>query len=619
MPKSILLSRAASLLIVTSLVSFLLFDIGLIRAATTTSLLIYPTAGNDGSIRHRGGNWDSVRNASIGSQVRVGRTEYNIGTSYTSQSAGPDIYQIIRGFVSFNTALIPDDAIVSSSTLYIIPNGRAVQSTDEYSYIGLTGPVNLASSPQLTLGDFDQAGTVDNPPFLSNRKVTMSDPWISTQPVPFSLNTVGLQNIKKDGYSSFAFREGHDIENIAPSPLNASTDDWYIGATHAFTTPWTRPYLVVEYSLPPENSAPVISVSASSSVNESQPLIFTLSATDPDNNPITYSATNLPTGAALNPTTGEFTWTPDFNEAGTYQVTFTATENTPEALSDSETVIITVNNTNRAPELTPIGNQTINEGGILQFTVLATDPDNDSVVLSANNLPTGATFTPSTGIFYWNTNFDDAGNYPDIEFTATDNGTPMELDVELITITVGNVNRMPEITNPGPQQVLEGDSLSFGVSATDPDNDTVTLSDTNLPSGATFNPLNGIFSWTPSLSDAGVYTVTVTATDNGTPTESASTEVVITVGDNPTPTEQAEDLIETVITIDIPQNVENSYLANLQKVGQFILEGKITAALNQLNAFLNKVQQDYNQNILTQEEYESLTEAAENLVDDLSN
>lgn len=75
--------------------------------------------------------------------------------------------------------------------------------------------------------------------------------------------------------------------------------------------------------------------------------------------------------------------------------------------------------------------------------------------------------------------------------------------------------------------------------------------------------------------------------------------MVVTVGDNPTQTEQTEDLIETVATIDIPQNVENSYLANLQKVGQFIEEGKITSALNQLNVFISKITQDYNKDILT--------------------
>ncbi len=374
-------------------------------------------------------------------------------------------------------------------------------------------------------------------------------------------------------------------------------------------------YLLVRVEV--SNTAPTLTPINPQTTTEGTELTFTLSATDEDDDQVAYSATNLPSGAALDPQTGLFTWTPDFNDAGSYEVIFTATEDTLEALSDSETVTISVINFNRPPELTAIGNQTVSEGDTLQFMVTATDQDGDDVTLSAVNLPADASFTPSTGLFSWNTTYTDAGNYENIEFTATDNGTPMELDVELITITVGDVNRAPDITNLGPQEVLEEETVLFNILATDPDGDNITITTSNLPAGATFN--GSTFSWTPYLSDEGVYLVTFTATDTGTPTESASIDVVITVGDNPTPVEQAEDLIEIVVTIDIPQNVENSYLANLQKVGQFIAEGKITAALNQLNAFKNKLQQDYQQGILTQAEYEQLMDAANALIADLNN
>jgi hypothetical protein len=77
----------------------------------------------------------------------------------------------------------------------------------------------------------------------------------------------------------------------------------------------------------------------------------------------------------------------------------------------------------------------------------------------------------------------------------TDNGSPMELDFEDIIITVGNVNGAPIFTSPaGSQQVPENNSLSFTVSATDPDNDGVTLSAADMPAGATFNTSTGAFS-----------------------------------------------------------------------------------------------------------------------------
>jgi hypothetical protein len=188
------------------------------------------------------------------------------------------------------------------------------------------------------------------------------------------------------------------------------------------------------------------------------------------------------------------------------------------------------------------------------------------------------------------------------------------------SIFVSNVpfhqNTPPVLIPVADQTVTEGSSLSFMISATDPDNDTVTLDASNTPAGSTF--VGGIFSWTPSFSQEGVYTVSFTATDNGTPSETSYLNVVINVSDSLTTTEQVEAIISIVIALDVPNSAINSYLANLKKVGEFIEQGKITPALNQLHAFINKIEQDYAQEILTQEEYDDLIQAVNNLIVDLS-
>jgi len=188
------------------------------------------------------------------------------------------------------------------------------------------------------------------------------------------------------------------------------------------------------------NEAPVLAAIGNKSVSEGSTLSFTISATDPDGDAITYSATDLPTGAAFAGRT--FTWTPSYTQAGTYNVTFAATDGIAQ---DSETITITVNNTNRAPVLDAIGDKYANEDMPLQFDISATEPDGEAVVYSAAGLPTGATFVGQT--FTWTPSAGNVGNNYPVTFTATDGQLS---DSETVNITVINDNTAPSVSNLSP-------------------------------------------------------------------------------------------------------------------------------------------------------------------------
>lgn len=83
--------------------------------------------------------------------------------------------------------------------------------------------------------------------------------------------------------------------------------------------------------------------------------------------------------------------------------------------------------------------------------------------------------------------------------------------------------------------------------------------------------------------------------------------------------EQAGSLIDVVVDYHFPTAVENSYLANLRKVPKFIEDGKITSAINQLDAFIQKVQQDTTSGLISQAEADQLTALVNALENDLSN
>jgi hypothetical protein len=280
---------------------------------------------------------------------------------------------------------------------------------------------------------------------------------------------------------------------------------------------------------PPVNTPPVLNPIGNKSIQEEDALTFTVSATDPDGDTLTYSASGLPSGAGFNPSTRTFTWTPALDTAGTYNIIFTVSDG--RGGTDSETITITVTSAppvNTPPVLNPIGNKSIQEEDALTFTVSATDPDGDTLTYSAAPLPSGASFNSQTGYFSWTPALDTAGTY-NIIFTVSDGRGGTDSETITITVTSAPPVNTPPVLNPiGNKSIQEEDALTFTVSATDPDGDTLTYSAAPLPSGASFNSQTGYFSWTPALDTAGTYNIIFTVSDGRGGTDSETITITVT-------------------------------------------------------------------------------------------
>jgi len=254
---------------------------------------------------------------------------------------------------------------------------------------------------------------------------------------------------------------------------------------------------------------PVLTAVGDKSVNENILLSFAITGTDADlGDTLAFSMAGTPTGSTLNPSTGLFSWTPGYTQAGTHGVTFRVTD--AGGLYDEEAITMTVTNVDRAPVLTSPGNQAVNENSLLSFTLSASDPDSDTPSYSMAGAPTGSNLISSTGVFSWTPGYTQSGSYP-VTFTATTNSLS---DAQTITIAVTNVDRAPVLTSPGAQTVILNQLLTIALSASDPDSDVPAYSMVFTPSGASLNAASGVFTWTPSAIAAGVYGATFTATTN---------------------------------------------------------------------------------------------------------
>ncbi|HYJ33753.1 MAG TPA: putative Ig domain-containing protein [Candidatus Binatia bacterium] len=281
--------------------------------------------------------------------------------------------------------------------------------------------------------------------------------------------------------------------------------------------------------------APTVSAPATASGAENTLITYTVSAADPDGDAIlSLTAAPLPSGATFTAnatkTAGTFSWTPTFSQSGTYTVTTTATN----SLSGSATTTITVTNADRAPVVTAPATASGAANSLITFTVTASDPDADAITsLTASPLPTGATFTANasntSGTFSWTPTNAQTGTF-NVTFTAANSlsGTA----TTAITVTAGD--RAPVVTAPATASGAENTLITFTVTASDPDADPITsLTAAPLPSGATFTAnasnTSGTFSWTPSFTQSGSYSVTFTAANALTGT--ATTSITVTNAD----------------------------------------------------------------------------------------
>jgi len=105
---------------------------------------------------------------------------------------------------------------------------------------------------------------------------------------------------------------------------------------------------------------------------------------------------------------------------------------------------------NLSISLTPIGSKTVGLGTTLSFTISATDSNNDTLTYSATNLPSGATFTPTTQTFSWSP-LTLVRPYPAVTFNVTDG---------FVTVSETIMVFVTDITPPSIPTHLSGSAAS---------------------------------------------------------------------------------------------------------------------------------------------------------------
>jgi hypothetical protein len=257
-------------------------------------------------------------------------------------------------------------------------------------------------------------------------------------------------------------------------------------------------------------------------VTEGMVVEFSITATDPDGEPIEQlradvSDLPVPNDASFqwSGSTGAFHWTTTPRDSGVHEVVFTATN----SLSGSASTSLHVTNVDQPPVLSVPASIEGAVGAQIVFEVVATDPDGDPITYLSADLPTFATFEirpgGGSGQFQWTPVDAQAGTHV-IGFRASN----LLQATASTAIHVAARPPNPVVTAPDTVHVEAGQEVSFFVEVFEPSGELVGIAASGLPPRATFRDngdWTGQFRWMPEEADrpGSPYVVSFVATNPG--------------------------------------------------------------------------------------------------------
>lgn len=279
------------------------------------------------------------------------------------------------------------------------------------------------------------------------------------------------------------------------------------------------------------NDAPVITSVAPTSVILGEEYTYTPSATDAENDSLTWSLTQKPAGMTINATTGAISWTPaEAGSSGTVRLV----ANDGSSDSVAQTFVITVSEPdNEAPVIGQGETDTLTTDEDTQgsTTLTATDANGDSLSWSVSSPASNG----SAAVVGGNVTYT-----PNANFNGNDSFTVQVSDGSLtdsivVNVTVNAVNDLPVIAQGAGTTLTTAENNSTGVtlSASDVDGDSLSWSISTAASDGSASVTAGNVSYTPNAGFNGNDSFTVQVFDGTAPVSFVVNVEVTAMNDAP--------------------------------------------------------------------------------------
>ncbi|MBQ4849942.1 tandem-95 repeat protein, partial [Pseudoalteromonas sp. MMG012] len=294
--------------------------------------------------------------------------------------------------------------------------------------------------------------------------------------------------------------------------LNFSGADSFTYAAFDQTS-WSTP-ATVNVNVANVQDLPLISGSPATNVKQGQLYDFTPTASDVDNDALSFTINNMPSWLSFNASTGQLVGTPSNNDVNQYtNIAIKVFDGT--GYTGLTPFSIEVINVNDAPTLTGTPAASVNEDALYSFTPSLTDVDlDDSHTFYIENAPMWATFNTTSGVLSGTPTNKHVGSTDNVIISVTDKAGE-KATLPAFNITVKNVNDAPQLTGTPSSSVAQDSTYTFTPTLSDIDvDDSHTFAIQNRPEWVTFNTESGTLTGTPlNKHVGGTENITISVTD----------------------------------------------------------------------------------------------------------
>ncbi len=171
----------------------------------------------------------------------------------------------------------------------------------------------------------------------------------------------------------------------------------------------------------PVNRAPTISGSPPTTLVEGAAYSFQPTASDPDGDALTFSASGLPAWLAINSGSGLVSGTAPTGSAGSYSgIVISVSDGRLSASLGAFTLTVSKPAGNRPPTISGTPGTLVSPGQAYSFTPTASDPDGQTLAFGIANKPGWASFDTATGRLSGTPTTADVGTYSNIVISVSD-------------------------------------------------------------------------------------------------------------------------------------------------------------------------------------------------------